>query len=416
MKTITEGNDRAGAVENNAKASALADCDCAVIGAGPYGLSAAAHLKAKGLAVRIFGEPMEFWATKMPAGMLLRSPRVASNISDPTSAFTLDAYEAASGTQPQTRTKLETFVGYGRWFQHQLENCLERTEVAAVRKQDSRFRIELRNGQSLTATRVVVAAGIGPFQRRPEVFSQLPASQVSHCYDGRQPAEFAGKAVAVIGAGQSALEGAALLNEAGASAEVLARIPQLRWIGQHPRLHKLGPISKILYSSHDVGPAGVSQLVAWPNLMRHVPMPLRDKMRKRAVRSAGAPWLKARLTSVKISIGRSVVSAVSAGDEVRLMLDDGGERRVHHVLLGTGYSVDISRFSFLPAELTSQIRQLDGYPDLGTGFTTSVPGLHFIGATAARSFGPLLYFVAGTDFASRQLTSHLMRHPVKSFQ
>src|SRR5450755_764235 len=146
------------------------DLDVVVIGAGPYGLSAGAHLQAKGLAVRVFGEPMEFWATKMPAGMLLRSPRIASNISDPTAAFTLDAYEAVSGIEPKKRTPLETFVEYGRWFQHQLESCLDKTSVTTIRKENSIFRLELQSGQSITTRRVVVAAGIGPFQRKPGVF------------------------------------------------------------------------------------------------------------------------------------------------------------------------------------------------------------------------------------------------------
>ena len=101
--------------------------------------------------------------------------------------------------------------------------------------------------------------------------------------------------------------------------------------------------------------------------------------------------------------------ATALGDEVTLKLDDGSERRVDHVLLGTGYEVDISRYDFLPQELTRDIRQFDGYPKLAGGFRSSVPGLHFIGATAARSFGPLLYFVAGTEFASRELTSHLSK-------
>ena len=57
--------------------------DVTIIGAGPYGLSAGAFLKSKGLGVRVFGKPMEFWADKMPKGMLLRSPREASTIADP---------------------------------------------------------------------------------------------------------------------------------------------------------------------------------------------------------------------------------------------------------------------------------------------------------------------------------------------
>jgi thioredoxin reductase len=416
VNTVTRASDDAMRSARNPKAPNSPDYDVAVIGAGPYGLSVGAHLQAKGLAVRVFGEPMEFWATKMPAGMLLRSPRVASNISDPTSAFTLDAYEAASGIEASARTPLETFVEYGRWFQHQLDSCLERTSVTAIKNEKSIFRLSLLNGKSVTSRRVVVAAGIGPFQRKPEVFAHVSPLQVSHCYEGRKSAEFRGKRVAVIGAGQGALESAALLYEAGAEVEVIARIPCLRWIGRHPRLHHLGPISTMLYSSHDVGPAGISRLVAWPNLMRHVPLNLRDKMRTRAVRSAGAPWLVPRLASVKISTGRAVERAESKGDELQLKLDDGSERRVHHVLLGTGYQVDISRYSFLAPELTEGIRQLDGYPDLGPGFTTSVPGLHFIGAPAARTFGPLLYFVAGTEFASKQLTTYIVRNRVKSFQ
>ncbi len=80
------------------------------------------------------------------------------------------------------------------------------------------------------------------------------------------------------------------------------------------------------------------------------------------------------------------------------------------VLLGTGYQVDIAQYNFLSRELLTDIRRLDGYPHLGPGFRTSVPGLHFIGATAARNFGPLLYFVAGTEFASRELTSYAVRN------
>ena len=115
----------------------------------------------------------------------------------------------------------------------------------------------------------------------------------------------------------------------------------------------------------------------------------------------------ARLANVKMTRGRNVLEAKTTGDEVALKLDDGSERRVDHVVLGTGYTVDISRYDFLPQELTQDVKQFDGYPKLASGFRSSVPGLHFIGATAARSFGPLLYFVAGTEFASRELVSHL---------
>jgi FAD-dependent urate hydroxylase len=384
------------------------DCQIAIVGAGPYGLSAAAHLRAAGMEPTVFGEPMNFWANGMPAGMLLRSPREASTISDPSSALTLEAYEAASGTKAVRRVAWETFVAYGKWFQKKLGCNLQQRSVAEVRRDGSGFRLTLTDGSVIRSQRVVVAAGIGPFRKTPEVFADLSPSRATHCYEGRRFREL-GKRVAVIGAGQSALESAAILHEMEIDVEVIARTPVLRWIGMHQRLHNLGPISKVLYSKHDVGPIGISRLVAYPNLVYHVPIGLKDRIRTRAVRSAGAPWLIPRLQDVKISTGRSVVSAKEVDDEVRLLLDDGSERRVDHVLMATGYRVDIANYQFLAPELVREVRQLDGYPDVSSGFATSVPGLHFIGATAARKFGPLMYFVTGTEFASRELTSGL-RH------
>src|SRR5271167_1701056 len=271
-----------------------ADCDVVVIGAGPYGLSAGVHLKAKGLTARVFGEPMEFWANKMPEGMLLRSPRVASSLSDPDRAFTLEAYEAASKREPCAPLPLDTFVEYGRWFRHQLGSDLDTRTVLRVNRDSPGFRLTLQNGEEVRVKHVVIAAGIGPFKKKPEVFQSLSAQQAIHCYEGRDVRKFAGKRVAVIGAGQSALESAALLHEASAQVEVIVRESHLRWIGMHSWLHHLGPISSLLYSPHDVGPLGISRLVAYPKLVSHVPLKLRDRIRTRAVRPAGARWLPER--------------------------------------------------------------------------------------------------------------------------
>ncbi|HTS59760.1 MAG TPA: FAD-dependent oxidoreductase [Terriglobales bacterium] len=393
---------------------AATDLDVAIIGAGPYGLSAAAHLKAAGLKVGIFGRPMDFWASKMPAGMLLRSPRVASNIAAPLRNFSLDAYETTAGLPPRAPLPLETFVAYGHWFQRQLLPNLDAREVTSVQHLGPGFRLVLEDGEPIRCKRLVVAAGIGPFQRIPSIFTSLPASQVQHCYSGCDVKSLSKKRVVVIGAGQSALECAALLHEAGSDVEVIARISALRWIGQHPVLHNLGPISSLLYSPHDVGPAGISRLVAAPNLVMRIPLKLRDRIRIRAVRPAGSKWLPARLEKVQITTGRSVTSAHSEHGRVRLRLDDGTERSTDHVLLGTGYSVDISRYRFWSEQLLQQIATIDGYPALQTGFESSVSGLHFIGATAARCYGPLLYFVAGTEFASRELTSKIVKRGVRS--
>jgi thioredoxin reductase len=346
---------------------------------------------------------MEFWATKMPAGMLLRSPRVASSLSDPDKAFTLEAYEAAAKRKPCAPLPLDTFVEYGRWFRHQLDSDLDQRTVLRVDRDSSGFRLTLQDGEEIRAKDVVVAAGIGPFRKKPEVFQNLSPQQAIHCYEGRDVQRFKGKRVAVIGGGQSALESAALIHEAGAEVEIIVRQEGLKWIGQHTWLHHMGPLTSMLYSSHDVGPLGISRLVAYPNVVSLVPVKLRDRIRVRAVRPAGSRWLPARLAAVKVTTSRSVSQAKTSGDAVTLKLDDGSERQVDHVVLGTGYRVDISKYNFLPQELARDIKLFDGYPKLAGGFRSSVPGLYFIGATAARSFGPLLYFVAGTEFASREL-------------
>jgi pyruvate/2-oxoglutarate dehydrogenase complex dihydrolipoamide dehydrogenase (E3) component len=385
------------------------DFDVTVVGAGPYGLSAGSHLEASGLRVRVFGDSMSFWAKTMPKGMLLRSPRAASTISDPNGDMTLEAYEAATKTPAAAPVPLSTFVSYGKWFEQKLGENVDRRSVASVASSNSHFDLTLADGARLTSRAVVIAAGIGPFFKKPSELASLAPDLASHCYEGRPIAEFAGKRVVVIGAGQSALESAALLSEAGSDVEVLARRAKLRWIGQHGWLHHLGPLSSLLYARHDVGPMGISRLVAYPQLLAKFPRRIRERIRRRAIRAAGSAWLPARLRRVTLTTGRTVTAAEAVGREVRLRLDDGSERRVDHVLLGTGYRIDVAQYSFLSRGLSSRVRLVDGWPVLSGGLRSSVPGLHFVGAPAAGSFGPLLHFVAGTEFASRALTASLVR-------
>ena len=150
--------------------------------------------------------------------------------------------------------------------------------------------------------------------------------------------------------------------------------------------------------------------MARPNLFRRLPRLVQNRLAVRAIRPAGAAWLKPRCQHFPITTGRAVVSTATLGDRVILKLGDGSERHVDHVLLATGYRVDISRYPFLALKLLSSIRQIGGYPQLDVGFESSVPGLHFLGAPAAWSFGPLSRFVAGSAFAARELTRKILRN------
>ena len=405
-------------------------CDVAVLGAGPYGLSVAAHLRqSKLMDLRVLGEPMSFWERHMPAGMLLRSPRVASHLSDPQRRFTLDAYEKANGHPfivkvPPTVTEefiardmakkvpLQDFVKYGRWFLRQMDLPIDSRAVSTIEPTAKRFRITFEDGESLSAQRVVIAAGVAPFARIPKAWAGLPPSLVSHTSNHSNLALFRDKEVLVIGGGQSALESAVLLNEGGANVEVLIRDPVVRWLGIKRRWMHGKIVARMLYGSADVGPAGVSLLVQRPTLFRRLPRALQDWWGPRAIRPAASCWVKGRTANVRIHTGRSIVQARAEGERVRVKLNDGSERTFDHVLLGTGYRVDIARYPFLSPQVLERIERVNGFPVLDQWFESSLPGMHFVGAPAARSFGPLMRFVAGAEFASTAV-AHRIPHAKK---
>jgi FAD-dependent urate hydroxylase len=358
----------------------------------------------------VFGEPMSFWR-QMPVGMLLRSNWTATHIADPHRSLTLDEYQAATRDQFSLPVPLDRFIQYGLWFQRRAVPDLVHQKVVRIDSSPSGFVASLADGSAVRARHVVIAVGVGSFAWRPPEFDGLPSCLASHSSAHRDLAQFAGRRVVVIGSGQSALESAALLAEGGAHVEVIARSHRINWLqGWASRLlhHGLGSAaSHLLYAPTDVGPAGISQLVSRPDLLKQLPRSLQDRLRKRAVRPAGARWLQSRLGDIPILFQRRVVSARRVRDQVRIWLDDGSERTVDHVLLGTGYRVDISKYDFLPHELLQSIERSNGYPRLRAGLETSVPGLHILGAPAAYTFGPLMQFVSGTHYASRSLAQSI---------
>lgn len=375
-----------------------------IVGAGPYGLAAAAHLRGiRGLSVAVHGEPMSFWQRQMPRGMLLRSPWDASHIGSPARTHTLDAFESERGEPLRRPIPLEDFVAYGDWFQRRFAPDVDRRRVRRVDSRNGGFCLRLEDGASIETARVVVAAGIAPFALRPTEFAGLPRAVVSHASDHEDLGRFAGADVAVIGAGQSAIESAALLAEAGARVEVIMRVAEVNWLVRSSWLHR-GPLRPLFYAPSDVGPAGVSWLIALPNAFRRIPRKVQDPLARRSIRAAASEWLVPRTREVTFTAGSSVRSARVNGSGLELSLSDGTKRRVDHALLGTGYRVDIAAYDFLPPELLARVHRVDGYPKLSSGFECSLPGLHFLGAPAAWSFGPLTRFVAGSDFAAAALT------------
>lgn len=392
-------------------------CQFTVIGAGPYGMAAASHLSAAGIDVRIFGKPMDFWKNHMPEGMLLRSPWSGSNISDPRKSLTLDCFEQALSLRLERHMPVSDFVRYGQWFQQQELPHLDQRSISTVERGAEGYKITLNDGESFYSRNVMVATGIGSFAHRPAPFDTLPMELASHSSDpvNRDLARFAGKRVAVIGAGQSAIESAALLSEGGSEVEVVARQPDLRWLNTRPFLEwvmesKLYPFK----APGKIGPIGLNWLLENPSLFTLASRKMQDKMTYRAIRPAASSWLKPRTEKVTMTTGRRVASAEERNGQIHLKLDDGGQRSFDHVLLGTGYKIDVARYAFLAADLMRQVRTVNGYPILNRGFESTHPGLYFVGATAAYSFGPFLRFVAGTGFAAATLSRYVVQTQPKN--
>ncbi len=388
-----------------------------VIGAGPYGLSVAAHLRGRGIPVRVFGEVMSSWRQHMPAGMNLKSTPDASNLSAPAPGYGLADFSRASGKQPLTGHQvvpIELFSSYGEWFQRQLLPDVEAEEVRHLDQARGRFHLTLGSGEEIETPTVVMASGLNGFAHVPaELLAVAPEGPtpdglISHTSQHRDLSVFRGREVAVIGAGQSALESAALLHESGAGAQVLVR-GQARW-GLPPKAPRPGLLRVIPEPNSPLGPTWrIYPFSHAAGLFRHLPADTRLKLVKRVLGPLGAYWLKDRVVGqVPVLDGHRVVGARREGDKVLLTVAADGTRSeliVDHVLAATGYRVDLARLGFLAPEVRSKVATVAGFPALSGSFESSVPGLYFTSLAAAGTFGPLMRFVCGTGFTARRLSA-----------
>jgi cation diffusion facilitator CzcD-associated flavoprotein CzcO len=311
----------------------MTDTNVAIVGAGPYGLAAATHLRRAGVDVHVIGQPMSFWQN-MPVGLVLRSNWTATCIAEPQGELTLDSFCAATGASFGRPVPLDRFVEYGLWVQQQVAPDVDKRLVKEVEAGPEGFRLTLDDGAALTACRVVVAAGIELFASRPAFVDKLPSELASHTGEHRDLGRFSGSV---------------------------------------------------------------------PDLFRRLPRGVQEPLAYRAIRPAGADWLRPRLTEIPIRLGRTVVSATPRDGKLDVTFADGDTQVVDHLLFGTGYRVDVTRYPFLTDTLTARIRRAGGYPLLTAGMESSVAGLHFLGAPAAWSFGPIMRFVSGGWYTGRAL-------------
>ncbi|MGW3442871.1 FAD-dependent oxidoreductase [Streptomyces sp. NPDC001076] len=406
----------------------------AVIGAGPFGLSTAAHLRARGIPVRVFGDPMVSWRDHMPAGMILKSTPAASNLDCPQRGHTLADYCDAAGIRRLVTDEdvipVETFIGYGEWFQQKLLPELERVRVVSVdrhtadRHHEDRheaerhkmqgaagFELKLDSGESFTARAVVVATGLSGLARLPAELAEAgadgPAGLVSHSSQHHDLTRFSGKELIVVGAGQSALETAALAAEAGARVRVVSRGRGKVAFGappwDQPKLRPESPFGRAW---------SLWALSYYPHPYRYLPAQTRHYLVRRVLGPLGAWWLRDRFEGkVQVREVSAVIGAETSDGAPVLTVrtHDGGTERLtaDHVIAATGYRVDTAAMDFLGPGLRTGVAVTRGAPRLGAGYVSSVPGLYFTGLPAAASYGPVMRFVCGTEFASPRLARHL---------
>jgi lysine/ornithine N-monooxygenase len=398
----------------------LSNANIAIIGAGPYGLSIAAHLRARGIEHRIVGDPMQFWLGRMPKGMLLKSDGFASNLYDPAGDFTLRQYCNERGiayADLGLPVRLEDFCAYGLAFQKRFAPHLDNKRVASLDRTQVGFTLRLNDGESFTAQRVVIATGLSHYEHIPPELAALPPDLLSHSSAHADCSRFNGRDVTVVGSGASATELATLLHEAGANVRLVARRQSLDIHSRMPDRRSLAETIRRPLSP--IGPGWKARFFAdLPLAFHRLPAPVRDRLVKDFLGPAGGWFLRGRIDKVAVLAGMRIAAAEASGDRAVLWLEsaNGYTQRIEtgHVIAATGFRTDVRRLPFLSTEIKSQLKLIDGSPDLSSHFESSVSGLFFAGAASARGFGPVFRFACGAKFAARHLSSHLARTPASA--
>ena len=394
------------------------DCDVAIVGAGPYGLSLAAYLASHQVSFRIFGEPMQFWRAHMPKGMHLKSDGFASNLYDPDASFTLKQFCADKGLPYHDSTlpvALDTFVTYGLAFQKQFAPNLQKKYVVHLKRTTNGVILELDDGEVVSVRKVVVAAGINSFRQIPSSLAHLPPEFLTHSSEHQDLRSFEKRSVVVLGGGASATDTAALLSDTGADVQLVARDNGIRF-------HSGGDVlsrslwQRMRHPTSGIGPGLRTRFYCdAPWLFRRLPERLRLSIVRRTLGPAGGWFVKERIMGrVPITLGSRPESAQVKNNRVELTLrsTDGSERKVvaDHIIAATGYKVDMRRFEFLDPEILANLATLENTPILSATMESSIPGLYFVGAATANSFGPVMRFAFGARFVA----PHLARSLVKS--
>lgn len=374
-----------------------------IIGAGPYGLAAAAYAKHRGIDFVILGKPMEFWRERMPKGMLLRSGFTWHL--DPTEINTLKRFLESRGIDAERLSPLPVnlFVEYADWFAEKAGIKTLPSYVRQLERRDGHFEAFMENGETMTARNVLTAPGLGFFRHLPaDLAGKLPKGRFTHTCATVNFEPLAGRRCLIIGGRQSAFEWTALMVEAG--------VAQVHVAYRH-ETPQFAP------SDWDWVDPLMQQTLEVRGWFRHLPKAEREAIERRfweEGRLKLEPWLAPRISkeNVKLWPRTSLESCkVLADGSLHVRLSGGAHVNVDHIILAIGYQVDVQQVPyFSKTTILPRLKTKSGFPALDEDFQTSVPGLYLTGLAATRDFGPFFGFVRGCPFSAKIIGDHIQSH------
>jgi thioredoxin reductase len=396
----------------------MAMADVLVIGAGPFGLSISAHLRHRGVEHTIVGRPMDTWRAHMPPGLFLKSEPYGSVISAARPGYDIATYSKLHGFDDYVDRvgplPLDRFLGYADWFTDQLVPDVRDLTVTSVTPVGSGFKVEFAEDSPVLTRQVIIATGLMPYAYVPDVLSGLPSDLMTHSAVHDRLDQFNGRRVVVVGGGQSSLQTAALLHEAGVDAQVIMRDQQILW--EEPVAPVLGPLDYIRTPPTKLCEGWGCVVYDSPDMFRLLPESVRVRKALTALGPKGAWWLRDRVEGVvEVLKGHRIKSAESKGSGVRLNLDGPKQSSLEadHVIAGTGFRIDMARLTFLSEEIQTGLVTRANCPVVNRAGESSVPGLYFAGAHAHLSLGPGVRFISGTHRTAPQLARSVARRARK---
>lgn len=395
------------------QSTAIANYDVVVVGAGPYGLTAAAQLMGRGLKVAIFGKTLELWREHMPGGMNLRSHWWATNLSDPKKKYSFNRYFKEMGLEKCYPVPAEIFINYALWFQKHAVPNVDETYVASVERDGTHFLVTLEDGRRIRCNSVVMAIGLYYYANRPAEYDGFSPELLTHSFEHKDFSRFNGKKLLVIGGGQSAVEYTALLTEAGASVHLVSRRP-INWLSPD-RAHERTLWEKIMAPDSGIAPGWKNWALEYiPYLFYRFPQARKDRYIRNHYNAAASDWLRNRVIGkAQLHEKQKVKEMKEVDGGMEVTLSNGEQFHVDHVMLATGYEVNLDRLEMIDPALRAEVQTDSDIPLLSHWYESSVPGLYFIGLTSLRSFGPLFRFVVGAKASGERVAAAVARRAAR---